>query len=139
MLEHTVEERKFDSLGLKKCQVFFLLLLQVKVRQGISESEGILMKSDFYSWSQWAFPACNKKHSASRTAFSGGMGVQSFILDRFCGSPSFEDMSSLTVENDGFQSWMIFQSLQEIVGKAESDLTLYLEPSAIFRDLKLIC
>ena len=28
-------------------------------------------------------------------------------------------MSSLTVENDGFQSWMIFQSLQEIVGKAE--------------------
>ena len=47
-------------------------------------------------------------------------------------------MASLTVENDGFQSWMIFQNLQEIVGKAESDLTLYLEPGAIFRDLKLI-
>ena len=47
MLEHTFEERNFDSLGLKKFQVFFLLLLQVKVRQGISETEGILMKSDF--------------------------------------------------------------------------------------------
>ncbi len=47
-------------------------------------------------------------------------------------------MASLTVENDGFQSWMIFQSLQEIVGKAESDLTLYLEHGAIFRDLKLV-
>ena len=116
MLEHTFEERKFDSLGLKKCQVFFLLLLQVKVRQGISETEGILMKSDFCSRSQLAFHACNKKQSAGGTAFSGGMGVQSIILDRFCGSPSFVDMASLTVENDGFQSWMIFQSLQEIVG-----------------------
>jgi len=66
------------------------------------------------------------------------MGVQSFFLDRFCGSPSFVDMSSLTVENDGFQSWIIFQSLQEIVGKAKSDLTLYLKPGAIFRDLKLV-
>ena len=45
-------------------------------------------------------------------------------------------MASLTVEKYGFQSWMIFQSLQEIAGKAESDLTLYIEPGAIFRDLK---
>ena len=66
------------------------------------------------------------------------MGVQSIILDRSCGSPSFVDMSSLTVENDGFQSWMIFQSLQEIFGKAESDLTLKLEGGNIFRDLKLV-
>ena len=47
-------------------------------------------------------------------------------------------MSSLTVENDGFQSWMIFQSLQEIVGKAESDLTLKLEGGTIFRDMMLV-
>ena len=47
-------------------------------------------------------------------------------------------MSPLTVENDGFQSWMIFQSLQEIVGKAKSDLALKLEGGIIFRDLKLI-
>jgi hypothetical protein len=67
------------------------------------------------------------------------MRVQSFILDRFCGSPSFVDMASLTVDNDGFQSWMIFQRLQEIVGKAESDLTLKLEGGTIFRDLKLVC
>ena len=43
-----------------------------------------------------------------------------------------------TVENDGFQSWMIFQSLQKIIGKAESDLTLKLEGGTIFRDLKLV-
>ena len=48
-------------------------------------------------------------------------------------------MSSLTVENDGFQSWMIFQSLQKIFGKAESYLTLKLEGGTIFRDLKLLC
>ena len=56
----------------------------------------------------------------------------------FCGSPSFVDMSSLTVKNYGFQSLMIFQRLQEIVGKDEIDLTLKLEGGTIFRDLKLV-
>ncbi len=99
--KNTLQEIRFDTLRLKKLDVFHLLFLQIIGGTDLALAllvDGVLVEPQFCCWTQIALRATNEGCRAGRTALIESVGCLRMMLEQLRQTPTFVDLTADALE-----------------------------------------